>query len=130
MKDQLELEQKVLSLIPNDKFISKEELLTATGITDRRLRLTISNLKKGHTIISCSRQKGYRKAKHTSEMSKAEAEAEIVNVVNCIREIKSKKKTYNKQLRQYISYLRMLEKKAGIVHVKIDKKKRKKGEKR
>lgn len=124
MRDLEMLEEKVLQLLPTNKNITKEELLAATGTNDRTLRHVISNLKTKHTIIASSRQKGYRKCKHTSEMSEAEIEKEITNIENCICEIKSKKKTYNKQLRQYVAYLRMLQKKIGIKPEK--KRKRKK----
>lgn len=100
----------ILDLIPNDRYITRKELIDLTGLTDRMIRKSISNLKKEHTIISLSSGKGYRKCLHTDNMTNLEMVQEYEIVKHCIIEINSKKKVYNMQLRQYIAYLKMLEK--------------------
>ena len=68
------MKEKILNLIPNSRFITRAELVEATGLSDRVRRL-ISGLKKEHTIISLS-GKGYRKVKYTDDMSQEEIQAE------------------------------------------------------
>ena len=104
------MEEFILDLIPNDRFITRNELIIITGKRDREIRRTISNLKQNHTIISLSSGKGYKKCKYSTEMSNAEKLEEMDNVKHCINEINHKKKIYNMQLRQYIAYLKELEK--------------------
>lgn len=104
------MEEYILDLIPNNRFITRLELTLKTNVTDREVRRIISKLKQNHTIISMSSGKGYRKCKYTTEMSKGEIEKELSNVKHCINEINHKKKIYNMQLRQYIAYLKELEK--------------------
>lgn len=104
------MKEKILNLIPNSRFITRAELVEATGLSDREVRRLISGLKKEHTIISLSSGKGYRKVKYTDDMSQEEIQAEYEVVKHCINEINSRKKVYNHQLRQFIAYFKMLEK--------------------
>lgn len=104
------MKDRILNLIPNNRHITRAELVKETGLTDREVRRLISELKKEHTIISLSSGKGYRKVKYTEEMSQEEIQAEYEVVKHCINEINSKKKVYNSQLRQFIAYFKMLEK--------------------
>ena len=104
------MEEFILNLIPNNRYITRLELTLKTNVTDREVRRTISNLKQKHTIISLSSGKGYKKCKYSTEMSNAEKLEEMDNVKHCINEINHKKKIYNMQLRQYIAYLKELEK--------------------
>jgi len=39
-------------LIPNDRFITKAELIQLTGLSDRTLRCMVSHIKMSKTIIS------------------------------------------------------------------------------
>lgn len=39
-------------LIPNDRFITKAELIQLTGLRDRTLRCMVSHIKMSKTIIS------------------------------------------------------------------------------
>ena len=104
------MEEYILNLIPNNRFITRLELTNLTNKSDRDIRRIISNLKQKHTIISLSTGKGYRKCKYTTEMSQQEIACEIDTIKHCINEINHKKKIYNMQLRQYIAYLKELEK--------------------
>ena len=104
------MKETILNLIPNNRFITRQELVSATGLCDRDVRRCISDLKKEHTIISLSSGKGYRKEKHTNDMTQEEITVEINVVKHCINEINSRKRVYNMQLRQLIAYLKMLEK--------------------
>lgn len=104
------MKDRILSLIPNSRFITRAELVEATGLSDREVRRLISGLKKEHTIISLSSGKGYRKVKYTDDMSNEEIKAEYEVVKHCINEINSRKKVYNSQLRQFIAYFKILEK--------------------
>lgn len=104
------MEEFILNLIPNDRYITRLELTLKTNITDREVRRVISNLKQNHTIISMSSGKGYKKCKYSTEMTNDETIEEMDNVKHCINEINHKKKIYNMQLRQYIAYLKELEK--------------------
>ena len=52
-------------LIPNDRFITKAELIQLTGLSDRTLRDMVSHIKMSKTIISNCDKKGYKKGKGT-----------------------------------------------------------------
>lgn len=104
------MKEMIYELIPNDGFITRKELVQLTGIGDRQVRNVISEIKKEHTIISLSNGKGYRKVKSTDDMTTEEMQQEIETIKHCINEINSRKKVYNKQLRQYIASLKVLQK--------------------
>lgn len=89
---------------------TRDELQKETGCTDREVRRQISELKKKKVVIYSSSRKGYRLAKEINSMSTMEVEEEERLIKHCIADIKSKKKVYNKQLRTYIAYLKVIEK--------------------
>lgn len=90
---------------------TREQLASEMGISDREVRRQISELKKKRVVIYSSNKKGYRLAKEINSMSTTEREEEVELIQHCIADIKSKKKVYNKQLRKYIAYIKMVEKK-------------------
>lgn len=89
---------------------TREQLANETGLTDREIRRQISKLKNNRVVIYSSNRKGYRLAKEINSMSTIEAKEEERLIKHCIADIKSKKKVYNKQLRTYIAYLKVIEK--------------------
>lgn len=104
------MKEEIYDLIPNDRFITRKELADLTGMKDRQIRDIISSIKQEHTIVSLSSGKGYRRTRSSNDMSKEEMEEEIDLLKHCINEINSRKKVYNKQLRQYIANLKILQK--------------------
>lgn len=104
------MEEWIYELIPKNDFITRNELRKLTNISDREIRRTISKIKQKHTIISLSSGKGYRKMIDLEEATKVQMEKELEIIKHCIREINSRKKIYNKQLRQYIASLKVIEK--------------------
>ena len=98
-------------LIPNDRFITKNELIQLTGLSDRTLRDMVSHIKMSKTIISNCDKKGYKRGKGTELLKNIDdIEYELEIVKKSIKEINSRKKVYNKKLRQYIAYMKVLEK--------------------
>lgn len=98
-------------LIPNDRFITKAELIQLTGLSDRTLRDMVSHIKMSKTIISNCDKRGYKRGKGTELLKTIDdIEYELGIVKKSIKEINSRKKVYNKQLRQYIAYMKVLEK--------------------
>jgi len=100
----------IYELIPKDTFITRAELVELTNLSDRQVRDFISQIKQEHTIISSSRGKGYRRTRSSDDMTNEEMLEEIDALKHCINEINSRKKVYNKQLRQYIANLKVLQK--------------------
>ena len=113
------MKELIYEMIPNDDFITRSELKDLTKLSDREIRRLISSIKQEHTIISLSKGKGYRKTKSTDDMSYEEMLNEIDIIKHCINEINSRKKVYNKQLRQYIASLKVLQKKVENIPVKV-----------
>lgn len=105
------MKEYIYELIPQDDFITRKQLADLTGLGDRKIRDYISQIKQEHTIISLSSGKGYRRVKSTDNMTQEQIEDEINTIKHCINEINSKKKVYNRQLRQFIANLKVLEKK-------------------
>ena len=98
-------------LIPNDRFITKDELIQLTGLSDRTLRDMVSHIKMSKTIISNCDKRGYKRGKGTELLKTIDdIEYELGIVKKSIKEINSRKKVYNKQLIQYIAYMKVLEK--------------------
>lgn len=103
------MNEKILNLLNDKEFTTKQELMELTGHNDRTVRQCVSDLKLKHTIISSSNHKGYRKAREITGMNDEEKKFELLEIIHCINQINSKKKIYNKQLRQYIAYKKVLE---------------------
>lgn len=93
----------------NDKFTSKEELAEKMNISEREVRRQISELKKQRVVIYNSSTKGYRLAKELKGMTKEERKAEVEEIKHTVADINSRKKSYNKQLRKYIAYIKKAE---------------------
>ena len=104
------MKEFIYELIPKDRYITRSELVELTKLSDRQVRDFISAIKQEHTIISSSRNKGYRRTRSSEEMTTDEMIEEIETLKHCINEINSRKKVYNKQLRQYIANLKVLQK--------------------
>ena len=100
----------IYELIPNDKYISKLELMDLTGLPERTVRDRISKLKKQYVILSFSSGKGYRKVKPTEEMTKEEMELEYQEVMHCIREYQHRITDLKKSMRKLIARKKILEK--------------------
>ena len=83
-------------------------------MSDREVRRQISELKKERVVICSSSTRGYRLAKEINSTSKIELQKEIELIKHCVAEIQSKKKVHNKQLRKYIAYLKVAEKRLNI----------------
>ena len=100
----------IYELIPNDKYITKLELMDLTGLPERTVRDRISKLKKECVILSFSSGKGYRKVKPTEEMTKEEMELEYKEVMHCIREYQHRITDLKKSMRKLIARKKILEK--------------------
>lgn len=100
----------IYELIPNDRYISKLELMDLTGLSERVVRREISKLKKECVILSFSSGKGYRKVKPTEEMTKEEMEIEYQEVMHCIREYQHRITDLKKSMRKLIARKKILEK--------------------
>jgi transcriptional antiterminator len=109
------MKEFIYELIPKDEFITRSELKELTKLSDREIRRIISEIKQEHTIISLSSGKGYRRVRSSDDMTQKQLLEEIEIIKHCINEINSKKKIYNKQLRQYIANLKVLQKKVDNI---------------
>lgn len=90
--------------LSTENFRSRQELSKETGLTEREVRKKISELKYKKPVIYNSYTKGYRLAKDFSLLTKEELEKELDLVNHSIRDIGSRKKVFDKQLRSYIAY--------------------------
>lgn len=105
------MKELIYELIPKNDFITRSELKDLTKLGDRQIRDIISTIKQEHTIISLSSKKGYRRMIDISQANEEQIKKEIETIKHCINEINSRKKVYNRQLRQYIASLKVLQKK-------------------
>lgn len=104
------MKELIYELIPKNDYITRSELKDLTKLGDRQIRDIISTIKQEHTIISLSSKKGYRRMIDISQANQEQILREIETIKHCINEINSRKKVYNKQLRQYIASLKVLQK--------------------
>ena len=60
--------ERIVKLIPNDRYISRVELAVLTGMSDRYIRRQIERARRaGHRIISNTRSGGYKIASNGAE---------------------------------------------------------------
>lgn len=104
------MKEYIYDLIPDDRFITRKELVDITGINDRQIRRIISDIRKEHTIISLSSNKGYRKVKSTDDMTKEEIRLEYEIIKHQLAESNSRIKEIKKNMRSSIARLKILEK--------------------
>ena len=104
------MKELVYDTIPKDRYITRKELKELLGISDRQLRRYIAEIRKEHNIISLSSGKGYRRARHTDEMTEEEIKQEYEIIKHQIAENNSRIKKIKYNLKSQIAYLKMLEK--------------------
>ena len=70
----------IYDLIPSDRYITREELVRKTGLSDRKIRDEINTLRKNPrtVIVSSSHGKGYKRPSNVDELR------------NCLYESKSR----------------------------------------
>ena len=73
------MKEFIYELIPKDRYITRSELVELTKLSDRQVRDFISAIKQEHTIISSSRNKGYRRTRSSEEMTTDEMIEEILS---------------------------------------------------
>lgn len=105
------MKEKIYELIPQDRFITREELVKTLRISDRQLRRYISEIRKEHNVISLSSGKGYRRAKSTDRMTYKELEREYDIIKHQIAENNSRIKKIKYNMKSQIAYLKIIEKK-------------------
>ncbi len=104
------MKELIYTYIPEDRFITKKELIDITGIDERSIRKYISDIRKEHTIISLSSGKGYKKVKPTDNMTQDEMKIEYEMIKHQINESNSRIKELKKNMRSSIARLKILEK--------------------
>ena len=96
------------SYLSDKEFTTREELVTKTGLSDRKVRQLISELKLLKPVIYNSQTKGYRLAKKPTEMTIEEVIKEMNLAQHCVNDIESRKEVFNQQERVYIAYIKDL----------------------
>ena len=107
------MEELIYNLIPQDRYITRDELVQIVGVSDRTIRNAIANIRKEHNIISLTTGKGYRKPKSTQDMTPKEIENEISIIKKQLKENNNRIKKIKYNMKSQIAYLKMLEKKLG-----------------
>ena len=95
--------------LSSTKYTTRKELVERTGLSDRKVRELISELKKERVVLYSSNRSGYRLAKELRSMSTIEREEEKKLVEHSLNECKSRTKILKKQMRKYIAYLKKAE---------------------
>lgn len=106
------MKQKVIDIkdyLSTEKYTTREELVEATGFSDREVRSRISELKKKRVVIYSSQNTGYRLAKELKSLTKEEREKEVELVKHSLNDCKSRTTQLNKQKRKYIAYIKKAE---------------------
>lgn len=105
MKSNIDIE----NYLNSTKFTTRKELIEKTGLSDRKIREKISELKNKRVVIYSSQRSGYRLARELRSMSEVEREEETRLVKHSLNECKSRVKKLKKQMRKYIAYLKKAE---------------------
>lgn len=93
----------------NDRYTTREELVKKTGLSERKIRDKISQLKTKRVVIYSSQTKGYRLAKELKSLSRTDREEEMDLVKHSLNDCKSRCKQLKKHMRKYIAYLKKAE---------------------
>ena len=94
------------SYLSDKEFTTREELVARTGLSDRKVRQLISELKLLKPVIYNSQTKGYRLAKKPTEMTIEEVIKEMNMAQHCVNDIESRKEVFSQQERVYIAYIK------------------------
>lgn len=106
------MKNKVINIknyLSTERYVTRKELVETTGLSDRKIREKISELKKERVVIYSSNKAGYRLAKELKNITREEREEEISLVTHSLNDCKSRTKQLNKQKRKYIAYLKKAE---------------------
>ena len=107
---------KIEEYLSTDELKTKQDLIEATGLSDRAVRNQISMLKKRRAVIYNSQTRGYRLAKDIDSLyTVKEAQEEIDLIQHSINDIEARKRDMNMSERTYIAYLKKLEEKIMIL---------------
>lgn len=101
--------QGIEKYLSTERYITRQELSKLSGLSDRKVRSEISELKKYRVVLYSSQRSGYRLAKEYRSMSKQQRKEEIEQVKNSLNDCKSRTTQLNKQKRKYIAYLKKAE---------------------
>lgn len=104
------MKEIIYDLLPDNRFISKKELMELTGLDERTVRRYICDIRKEHSIISLSSGKGYMKSRSTDEMTEQEIQIEYNMVKHQIAESNSRIRELKKNMKSSIARLKILEK--------------------
>lgn len=100
---------KIEDYLSTEYFTTRKELERRTGLSDRQVRIEISQLKETVPVISHSNGKGYRLAKDFQDFNTSnEAKEELEEVEHCINEINSRKRSLDKTKTTYETYVKKL----------------------
>lgn len=99
----------IKSYLSTERYMTRRDLIKETGLSDRKIREKISELKKERVVIYSSSKAGYRLAKELKNMTQQEREEEIKLVTHSLNDCKSRTKQLNKQKRKYIAYIKKAE---------------------
>ena len=105
MKNKINIE----NYLSSTKYTTRKELVKNTGLSDRKVRQLISDLKNNRVVIYSSQRSGYRLARELRSMSKIERDEEINLVTHSLNECKSRIKKLKKHMRKYIAYIKKAE---------------------
>ncbi len=115
----LEDKHPILKLIPFDKKITKQELIASLNMDERTVRNLINKARKDTAILSNSKEKGYRRAKHTDMLiTQQDVINELNEIEHSINEINSRINDYNYQKRALIAHKKVIEKRLDTANIK------------
>lgn len=103
-------DKNIEDYLSEEVFKSRQELSKETGLSEREVRRSISNLKFKKPVIYNSHTKGYRLVKYLPRLTTDEIQSELELINHSIRDMQSRIKVFNKQLKTYISYKKIAEK--------------------
>lgn len=103
------MKKLILSFLNDQVPATRRYLMRMTGLSDRRIRRAIEEIKREVPVISHSGTAGYRLAKDIAKMDAEERQAELDEISHTLNEIEARKRSYGKQERVLIAYKKQLE---------------------
>lgn len=107
---------EIESYLSTKEFKTRNELIIATGLSDRKVRNEINKLRKKKPVISNSKTKGYKLAKEIKDINtKEEAKEELGQILYTINENKSRIKDMTESNKICFEYKKRLEEEIMIM---------------
>lgn len=104
----------VLELLKSEKPVSKWDMAEKLELSERRIRMMISECSQFYAVIATSDKEGYRLARKIDSMTDEEKTLERKEVEHQLAELKCRVKALKRRMKPLVAYLKVLERECPL----------------